>query len=115
MSETHDHQSCPMDSLLRLLMGSWTTYILWLLGTEGTLRFGQLKALMPKISSKVLTDRLRHLERAGLVHRDYRPTIPPTVSYSLTARALELREVLEGLNDIALRWREEDERRELSA
>ncbi len=115
MADEHDHQSCPMDSLLRLLMGSWTTYILWLLGSEGTLRFGQLKALMPKISSKVLTERLRHLERAGLVHRDYRPTIPPAVSYSLTERAHELREVLQGLNEIALRWQKEDEQRALSA
>ena len=31
---------CPMDSLLRLLMGPWTTYILWVLSNDGPTRFG---------------------------------------------------------------------------
>ena len=99
---------CPMDAILRTLMGPWTTYILWLLHSEGKQRFGALKALMPEISSKVLTQRLRHLESCGLVHRDYRPTIPPAVTYSLTARGVELRDVLDRLGAIALRWQAED-------
>lgn len=107
-NKTHAHSACPMDSLLQTISGPWTSYILWLLSSQGTLRFGELKAKMPGISSKVLTERLRMLERAGLVHRDYKPTIPPSVSYSLTARGAELKDVLEGLNVLALRWHEED-------
>lgn len=99
---------CPMDTILRRLMGPWTTYILWLLYSEGPLRFGVIKAKMPDISSKVLTDRLRDLESYGLINRDYRPSIPPSVTYSMTARANELHEVLEGLNMIALKWANED-------
>lgn len=102
---------CPMDSILRTLMGPWTTYILWLLQTEGPLRFGALKARMSTISSKVLTERLRHLEAQRLVHRDYRPTVPPTVTYSLTERSVELEQVLNDLSAIALRWQAEDEAR----
>ena len=99
---------CPMDDILRLIMGPWTTYILWLLETDGELRFGELKARMPKISAKVLTERLRMLEGAGLVHRDYEPTVPPTVTYSLTARGHELKNVLKGIHTLALRWQHED-------
>ena len=97
-----------MDSLLQMLMGPWTTYILWLLSNEDQLRFGELKSRMPGISSKVLTDRLRMLEGAGLLHRDYKPTIPPSVSYSLTPRGNELKDVLDGLNILAMRWHAED-------
>ena len=104
------HTSCPMDSLLKVMMGPWTTYILWLLHSEGQLRFGELKAKMPGVSSKVLTERLRMLEGAGLIDRDYKPTIPPSVSYSLTARGGELKDVLDGLNCLALRWDAEDSR-----
>lgn len=104
----HTPGQCPMDSLLRTLMGPWTTYILWLLQNESPLRFGELKRRIPKISSKVLTERLRQLEAAGLVHRDYQPTIPPTVNYALTARGHELKQVLDGMNELALRWHEED-------
>lgn len=108
LNKTHAHSACPMDSLLQTISGPWTSYILWLLSSQGTLRFGELKAKMPGISSKVLTERLRMLEGAGLVHRDYKPTIPPSVSYSLTARGTELKDVLDGLNVLALRWHAED-------
>ncbi len=100
--------TCPMDSVLKLLMGPWTTYIVWLLETQGLLRFGAIKARMPAISSKVLTERLRHLEAARLVSRDYRPTIPPQVSYALTQRGHELKGVLNDLCVVALRWEAED-------
>jgi DNA-binding HxlR family transcriptional regulator len=100
---------CPLDAVLRQLMGPWTTYIIWLLETDGPLRFGVLKARMPKISSKVLTDRLRQLEAAGLVSRTYVATIPPAVTYALTARGHELRDVLAAINTIALRWQAEDQ------
>jgi DNA-binding HxlR family transcriptional regulator len=107
-SMTGEPGTCPLDAVLRHLMGPWTTYILWLLQTQGELRFGALKSLMQRISSKVLTDRLRHLERAGLISRTYEPTIPPTVTYALTSRGHELRQVLADINGIALRWRAED-------
>ncbi len=100
---------CPMDSLLRLLMGPWTTYLLWVLRCRGPLRFGALKREVPGISSKVLTERLRMLERAGVIYRDHKPTIPPQVTYGLTARGEDLGTVLDALNDIARRWRAEEE------
>lgn len=100
--------ACPMDALLRLLMGPWTTYILWLLYSNGVLRFGQLKRFMPDVSAKVLTERLRMLEQAHLVHRDYQPSIPPQVSYSLTEKGRDLQNVLEGLNVLAMKWHHSD-------
>lgn len=105
---------CPLDAVLRLLMGPWTTYVLWLLQTEGPLRFGQLKARMGRISSKVLTDRLRQLEAAHLITRSYKPTIPPSVTYTLAARGDELKDILDAINRLALRWQSEDEAHSLS-
>lgn len=93
-----------MDQLLRLLMGPWTTYILWVLENQGTLRFGELKRTIPGISSRMLTERLRSLETAQIVFRDYRPTIPPEVRYGLTERGQELGTVLASLNLLAQRW-----------
>lgn len=93
-----------MDALLRLLMGPWTTYILWILSTNGPTRFGALKHDIRGISSKVLTERLRRLESAGAVYRDYVPTVPPQVTYGLTKRGAELRQVLDTLDGIAQRW-----------
>ncbi len=95
---------CPMDSLLRLLMGPWTTYIVWTLRNNGPTRFGALKRELAGISSKVLTERLRMLEDAGVIYRDYVPTVPPKVTYGLAMRGNELVSVLDSLNVIAQRW-----------
>lgn len=105
----HSPVGCPMDSLLRLLMGPWTTYILWVLRGHGPTRFGELKRKVPGISAKMLTERLRMLEEAGVVYRDYQPTVPPQVTYGLTPRGEELREVLDGLSELAQRWRAADD------
>lgn len=95
---------CPMDNLLRTLMGPWTTYILWILRTEGPQRFGALKRKVEGISAKVLTERLRALEAAALIERHYEPTIPPQVTYSLANRGQELSPALDALDKIALDW-----------
>jgi len=96
---------CPMDALLRLLMGPWTTYILWVLrSTSEPVRFGELKRRVPGISAKVLTERLRLLERAQVIERRHIATIPPQVSYTLAPRGLELNGVLDNLNEVAMRW-----------
>src|SRR3982074_2260363 len=100
--------SCPMDFILRMLMGPWTTYILYNLKTHGPQRFGELKRRVAGVSAKMLTERLRTLEGAGLIKRDYEATIPPKVTYSLTARGHELDEVLEKLAEVAIRWQAED-------
>ena len=99
---------CPMDALLHLLSGPWTTTILWVLGRQGPTRFGALRRAVGGVSPRVLTERLRRLEEAGLVFRDYRPSVPPEVSYGLTARGRELEVVFDALNGIARRWAEED-------
>ncbi len=100
--------ACPMDYILRMLMGPWTTYIVYNLRTYGPQRFGELKRRVNGVSAKMLTERLRTLEGAGLIKRDYEATIPPKVTYSLTARGHELDEVLGGLADVAIRWQAED-------
>ena len=100
--------SCPMDFILRMLMGPWTTYILYNLRSHGAQRFGELKRRVTGISAKMLTERLRSLEAAGLVRRDYEPTIPPKVTYALTPRGHELDGVMEMLAEIGMRWETED-------
>lgn len=107
-AQAKESVSCPMDFILRMLMGPWTTYILYNLRTHGPQRFGELKRRVSGISAKMLTERLRTLEGAALVKRDYEATIPPKVTYSLTKRGGELDEVMDRLAEIAIRWEAED-------
>jgi DNA-binding HxlR family transcriptional regulator len=95
---------CPMDGLLRMLMGPWTTYILWLIRSNGPQRFGQLRKQMPAISAKMLTERLRMLEEVGILHREQEESIPPKVTYSMTERGHDLNKVLDDLAKLAQKW-----------
>lgn len=104
----HTGASCPMDFILRILMGPWTTYVVYNLRTYGPQRFGELKRRVGNVSAKMLTERLRTLENAGLIRREYEATIPPKVTYSLTERGHELDQVLDKLAEIGLRWDAED-------
>lgn len=108
MAKCQPSEACPMAAMLRLITGPWTLYILWTLRSKGPTRFGALKRSIQGISAKVLTERLRLLEEAGLVYREHEPTIPPQVTYGLTERMSDLNPVLDQLNEIALRWRAQD-------
>ena len=99
---------CPMDSLLRVLMGPWTTYILYVLRTNGPTRFGELKRRVAGISAKVLTERLRMLVNADIIQRHYEPTIPPQVTYALAPRGRELADIIDRLDQVAKKWEAED-------
>lgn len=108
MSALSSPIGCPMDGLLRLLMGPWTTYVLYVLRTNGPTRFGELKRKVAGVSAKVLTTRLRMLEQAAIIERHYEPTIPPQVTYALSARGRELADVIDRLDTIARKWQSED-------
>jgi hypothetical protein len=60
-------------------------------------RFGVLRRQIEGISARVLTERLRLLEQRGFVYRDYKPTIPPAVTYGITKRMKDISRVLNEL------------------
>jgi len=95
-------KECPLGECLSLIGGTWTPNIIWYLsGTPR--RFSELKRDLAGISGKVLTTRLRKLERDGVVTRRVEPTSPPTVTYELTELGRELRPVIDAIIDVGLR------------
>src|SRR5712692_2909017 len=103
-----ESHSCPFGELLEILARPWTMHVLWVLSTNGPTRFGALRRQVEGISSRVLTERLRVLEQKGFVFRDYEPTIPPSVTYSITNRMKDISKVLSGLDELARKWQQED-------
>jgi DNA-binding HxlR family transcriptional regulator len=92
-------QGCPVTTALVYIGGRWKPIIVWYL-LQGTKRFAELRKAVGGISEKVLSQQLKQLESSGLVKRVAYAEIPPRVEYSLTARGLSLREVIETLG----RW-----------
>jgi DNA-binding HxlR family transcriptional regulator len=75
---------CPIASAVDVIFSRWTTPILWQLNARGRQRFNDLRDLVDGITAKVLTQRLRQLERDGLVSRAMYAEIPPRVEYEIT-------------------------------
>jgi DNA-binding HxlR family transcriptional regulator len=89
--------SCGVELALHVIGGKWKAVILAHL-KQGTLRYGELRARIPALSDKMLTQRLSDLEALGLVARRKSGGRGSPSSYELTARAKSLRPALEALN-----------------
>jgi DNA-binding HxlR family transcriptional regulator len=93
----HRKFNCGVELALEILSGKWKPLILAKLKGR-TLRYAELRARIPAISDKVLTQRLNDLEELGLVARQKRGGRGAPSSYRLTARALSLVPALEALH-----------------
>jgi DNA-binding HxlR family transcriptional regulator len=85
---------CSIEGIMGIISKKWALLIITTIGNHGTLRYGELEERMGGISPKTLSDRLKELEKAGLIRRKTFSEIPPRVEYSLTKDGLDLRNAL---------------------
>jgi DNA-binding HxlR family transcriptional regulator len=94
----------PVREIMSRLGDRWSALIISILAT-GRYRHAALRRVIAvvsaetAISQRMLTLRLRALERDGLVMRDVELTVPPTVCYSLSPLGGELAAWLAGAVD----------------
>ena len=93
---------CPLRQCMSLISGAWTADLIWYL-RAGERCFTELQFDLKGISAKVLTARLRYLEREQVIVRLPKPTSPPTVYYTLTPLGLELLDALTLVMEIGQR------------
>lgn len=92
-------RDCPSRVVLDRIGDRWTALIVGVL-EDGPRRFSEIRDAMG-ITSKVLTQTLRTLERDGLIRRTAYDESPPRVEYELTPLGLTLREPLAAIRDWA--------------
>lgn len=68
---------------MRLLGGKWKGSILWHLKDE-PVRFNDLARQLGGASKKMVSQRLKEMEKAGLVERRVQNTRPIAVAYTIT-------------------------------
>lgn len=78
-------ETCPIRDILSVASDKWSILIVLFIGGHKILRFGDLKRFIHGISAKVLTERLRSLEKDGYIIRTVFPEVPVRVEYQLTA------------------------------
>jgi len=82
-----------------IIFSRWTTPILWTLNAFGRHRFVELERRITTITPKVLTQRLRQMERDGLVERTYYPEVPPRVEYEISELGRSLAPLFAALSE----------------
>jgi len=86
-------QTCGVNSTIKIIGKKWTILILHEL-CGGTKRFGQIQRTLLGISPKTLSERLKELEKDGLVNKKVFAEIPLHVEYSLTPKGKSLEKII---------------------
>jgi len=95
-------EPCPIERGMRVIGGKWKGTILWHL-KDGPVRFNELSRMLGGASKKMITQRLKELETAGLLTRTVINTKPFAVSYEITGEGRSTLHILDALKE----WAEE--------
>ena len=81
----------------------WTALLIYD-PASSTRRFRELEHSLAGISSRTLAERLRALEREGVVRRHSYPESPPRVEYELTAKGRDLLPIIDAMTEFGQAW-----------
>ena len=88
---------------VELIGARWTGAVLQIL-MAGRTRYADLRAAVPDISDRMLSERLRELEHAEIVKRHVSADLPVRVEYELTAKGRALEPALNAIGAWAEKW-----------
>jgi DNA-binding HxlR family transcriptional regulator len=98
------HHCCPFyHEAVELVGRRWTGAILRVL-MDGPLRFSEVAQAVPELSDRLLSERMKELERRGIVERTVLAGPPLRVEYQLSEMGRELEPALSELQHWANRW-----------
>ena len=86
-----------------LLAKRWTPLIIYVL-EDGPRRFSEIAEQIQHVSDRMLSERLKELEAAGLIHRRVYPDVPIRVEYQLTEKGRDLGPVFMAMHQWAIKW-----------
>lgn len=95
---------CPRYEEAMLLLGKkWTGLIIRIL-MGGCRRFSDFRTQVPELSDRLLSERLKELEDAGILERVVHETRPVLIEYTLTDKGRALRPVVDSIQAWAEDW-----------
>jgi DNA-binding HxlR family transcriptional regulator len=103
MTQASYKQFCPLAMAAEILCTRWTMVLLREL-IAGSTRFNDLRRGVPKMSPTLLSQRLKELEAAGIVHRRPIPAERGVFDYHLTPAGEDLRDVVISMGMWGQKW-----------
>jgi DNA-binding HxlR family transcriptional regulator len=90
----NDFCLCPITGVIEILSKKWALLIIGIIGNHKRLRYNEIMKKLGGIGPKTLSDRLKELEKEGLIKREFFSEIPPRVEYTLTGDGIALRNAI---------------------
>lgn len=95
---------CPrFENAFELLGKRWTGLIIRTL-LNGQNRFSDIEEAIPNMSARMLTERFKELEKAGIILRKVYPETPVRIEYELTEKGRELQSSMDEIQKWAEKW-----------
>lgn len=87
---------CPIANVLDIVGDKWTLIVVRDL-MMGKHRYGEFQASPESIPTNILAERLKRLEAAGLVKKEFYQDNPPRAEYFLTRKGADLGPILQAM------------------
>ncbi|GAA0080687.1 transcriptional regulator [Clostridium sporogenes] len=98
------YHMCPkFETAFELLGKKWTGLIIRTL-LSGQKRFSDISEAIPNMSARILTERFKELEEAGIIIRKVYPETPVRIEYELTQKGSDLQAVMDEVQKWAEKW-----------
>jgi DNA-binding HxlR family transcriptional regulator len=106
LEKPQEHPSCcpRFHEAVELVGKRWTGAILAVLLQGGRMRFSEIAQAVPALSDRLLSERVKELEKRGIVERHVGGASPARVEYELTPMGRDLAPALQELEAWAHRW-----------
>lgn len=99
---------CPkFEKAINILAHRWTGLIIYQL-FSGSQRFSDIKSAVG-ISSRLLSERLKYLEKEGIIKREVFPETPVRIEYSLTEKGSSLKPLMDEIEIWSQKWLQSDD------
>ncbi|HOY70528.1 MAG TPA: helix-turn-helix domain-containing protein [Methylotenera sp.] len=89
--------TCPIANLLDIVGDKWTLLVVRDLLLLNKRRYGEFQNSPEAIPTNILADRLKRLEAAGLVKKQFYQDNPPRAEYFLTPKGADLGPILKAM------------------
>lgn len=89
--------TCPIANLLDIVGDKWTLLVVRDLLLLSKRRYGEFQNSPEAIPTNILADRLKRLEAAGLVKKEFYQDNPPRAEYFLTRKGADLEPILKAM------------------
>lgn len=101
-------RACPIQTSLGMLGKKWTMLILRDIGLMKADRFNHMLRVTPGLTPRVLSLRLKELEKDGYISSSQVRSSPPMVRWSLTKKGEDALPILMSLIEFGSKWYPEE-------